>query len=67
MAKQTLFEKIKQSGHLPQLPQVMLQLIRACNNGQTKVSELTRIISADPALTSKLMQIMGSSYINLPK
>ncbi len=66
MSKKTLFDKIKQSRHLPQLPQVMLKLIRACNDGESSARELTRIISADPALTSKLLQIMGSSYVNLP-
>ncbi|MCG8567814.1 MAG: HDOD domain-containing protein [Desulfobacterales bacterium] len=67
MAKKTLFDKIKQSRHLPQLPQVMLKLIRACNDGNSSTRELTDIISTDPALTSKLLQIMGSSYVNLPR
>lgn len=62
-----VFEKIKKADNLPQLPQVMLRLIKACNNDKTSIEELTRIISADPSLTSRLIQIMGSPYINLPK
>ncbi len=67
MEKNTVFEKIKKANNLPQLPQVMLRLIKACNNEKTSIEELTQIISTDPSLTSRLIQIMGSPYINLPK
>ncbi len=67
MAKKNIFKTIKQSNNLPQLPQVILKLIKACNNDQTKVEELIQIISIDPGLASKLIQIIGSAYINLPK
>ena len=61
------FEKIKLSGNLPQLPQVMIRLIQACGNEKTSIEELSQIISADPALSSKLIQIISSPYVNLPK
>ncbi|MCG8685034.1 MAG: HDOD domain-containing protein [Desulfobacterales bacterium] len=64
---ENLFEKIKTSNHLPQLPQVMLQLVRACGDDKADIDELTRIISTDPALTSKLLQIIASPYVNLPR
>ncbi len=67
MAKKNIFEKIKQSNNLPQLPQIMLKLIKACNSEKTNVEELTGIISTDSSLTTRLMQIIGSPYINLPK
>lgn len=67
MALNNVFEKIKQSNHLPQLPQVMLKLVKACGNDTSSSDELAHIISADPSLTSKLLQIIGSSYVNLPK
>ncbi len=67
MAEKYIFKKIKQSNMFPQLPQVMLKLIKACNSENTTNEELTQIISADPSLTSRLMQILGSTYINLPK
>ncbi len=67
MEDTTLFEKLKKADNLPQLPQVMLRLIKACNNENTSIEELTQIISADPSLTSRLIQIIGSPYINLPK
>jgi nitrogen-specific signal transduction histidine kinase/HD-like signal output (HDOD) protein len=67
MAEKYIFRKIKQSNMFPQLPQVMLRLIKACNCEKTSVEELSEIISADPSLTSRLMQILGSTYSNLPK
>jgi len=67
MAEKNVFEKIKQSNHLPQLPQVMLKLIEACGSDSTNVDDLTDIISTDPSLTSKLLQIIGSPYVALPK
>ncbi len=67
MEEITLFDKIKKADNLPQLPQVMLRLIKACNSEKTSIEELTQIISTDPALTSRLIQIIGSPYINLPK
>ncbi|WP_300457825.1 HDOD domain-containing protein [Desulfobacula sp.] len=67
MTQKKIFEKIRQSNDLPHLPQVMLKLIKACNTGQTSIDELTDIISTEPSLTSRLLQIIGSSYINLPK
>jgi len=67
MALNNVFEKIKQSNHLPQLPQVMLKLVKACGNDKSSSEDLAHIISADPSLTSKLLQIIGSSYVNLPK
>lgn len=63
---ENIFEKIKTSNHLPQLPQVMLQLVKACGSEKADIDELTRIISTDPSLTAKLLQIIASPYINLP-
>ena len=67
MALKNVFEKLTQSHHLPQLPQVMLKLVQACGDDRADIDELTRIISTDPSLTSKLLQIIGSPYVNLPK
>ncbi len=61
-----IFEKIK-STDLPQLPQVILQLIRACGSEKTDVDEVTQIICRDAALAAKLLAIIASSHINLAK
>lgn len=63
----TIFEKIKKTTTLPQLPQVMLQLIRACGKETTDIEEVTQIISRDAALTAKLLAVIASSHVNLAK
>lgn len=67
MTQNNIFETLKQSKNLPQLPQVMLRLIKACKAEKTSIEELTEIISTDPSLVSRLLQIIGSPYVNLPK
>ncbi|WP_020587431.1 HDOD domain-containing protein [Desulfobacter curvatus] len=62
-----IFEKIKKSASLPQLPQVMLQLIRACGQEKTDIDEVTQIICKDAALTAKLLAIIASPHVNLAK
>ena len=63
----TIFEKIRKSASLPQLPQVMLQLIRACGKEKTDIDEVTQIISRDAGLTAKLLTIIASPHVNLAK
>ncbi len=67
MIDNRIFEKLEQSKNLPQIPQVMLKLVKACSSEKTSIDELVTIISADPSLSSKLLQIIGSAYVNLPK
>ncbi|NDY73214.1 hypothetical protein DO021_04060 [Desulfobacter hydrogenophilus] len=62
-----IFEKIKRVGPLPQLPQVMVQLIRACGREKTDIDEVTQIICRDAGLTAKLLAIIASPHVNLAK
>ena len=62
-----IFEKIKKSAPLPQLPQVMVQLIRACGKEKTDIDEVTQIICRDAGLTAKLLTIIASPHVNLAK
>ncbi len=67
ISRNRTFERIRQSGNLPQLPQVVIKLIEACNDDETDIRDLSQIISTDPGLTSRLMAIIGSAYLNIPK
>jgi len=60
------FQRIGQPGNLPQLPQVAVKLIEACNSDKTDIRDLSKIISTDPSLTSRIMEIIGSACLNLP-
>jgi len=63
----SIFEKIKRTGPLPQLPQVMVQLIRACGREKIDIDEVTQIICRDAGLTAKLLTIIASPHVNLAK
>jgi len=52
---------------LPQLPQVLLKILEICNRDETDLDELVKIISSDPLLTARLMQIINSAWINMNK
>ena len=58
---------LRRPENLPHLPQVIVKLLYACDDDDTDVQELSRIISTDAALTSRLLEILGSAFLNLPK
>ncbi len=60
-----VLNEIKYSGKLPKLPQVIMNLIEACNREDTQTAELIEIISADPGLTARIMDIMASASVNI--
>ena len=60
-----VLSEIKYAGKLPKLPQVIMSLIEACNREDTQTEELIEIISADPGLTARIMDIMASANVNI--
>ncbi len=65
--KKNLLEKIGHLEHLPQLSQVMLRIIDLCQQDNADRDALIQLISSDPALTARLMQLLGSAWVNLDK
>ena len=61
----TILHKIRHTKNLPSLPQVLLQLIDACNNENTPIHELSEIIAKDPALASKALRLVNSAYVGI--
>jgi len=57
-----IIQKIKNSRHLPSLPQILLRLVEACNNEETTPRELSEITAADPSLTTRVLRLVNSSY-----
>ena len=65
--KKNLLERIRHLEHLPQLSQVMLRILDLCQQDDADRDALIQLISSDPALTARLMQLLGSAWINLDK
>jgi putative nucleotidyltransferase with HDIG domain len=54
--------RIFQIERLASMPQVLWQLVDAISDDETHVSDLTRLIEADPALTAKILHLANSSF-----
>ncbi|HHN65991.1 MAG TPA: diguanylate cyclase [Nitrospirae bacterium] len=51
---------------LPSPPAVAIKILQAVRDSKTSFSELSRIISSDPALTFKVLSMANSSFYGLP-
>jgi diguanylate cyclase (GGDEF)-like protein len=57
-----LVKKIKQCPSLPSLPAIALQVLELAQKEQVDIAEIARIISKDPALSSKILRTVNSSF-----
>jgi putative nucleotidyltransferase with HDIG domain len=62
--QQTLEKKL---ADLPPLPAVVTRIMQTINDPATSSEELSRLISLDPGLCSKIMRIVNSAYYGFPK
>ena len=61
--EEILDDKIK----LPTFPAIALKIIEAVKTEDTSMSELTKIVSSDPALVARVLKISNSSFYSLPQ
>lgn len=57
-----LVKKIKQCPSLPSLPAIALQVLEMAQKEHVDIAEIARIISKDPALSSKILRTVNSSF-----
>ncbi|MGB3211004.1 MAG: HDOD domain-containing protein [Desulforhopalus sp.] len=62
ISKDKAYSLIQKSGNLPTLPSILLKLLAACDNDDTPLSEVATIISKDPVLSFKVLQLVNSAY-----
>jgi len=67
ISKDKVYAKIRKSGNLPTLPEILLKLLEACDNENTPISDIASIISKDPVLSLKVLQLVNSAYYGLQK
>ena len=65
LSKEQIYAKIQKSGNLPTLPEILLKLLEACDNESTPISEIAAIISKDPVISFKVLQLVNSAYYGL--
>lgn len=57
-----LLEKIKHCPNLPSLPAIAMQVLDMAQSTETDTQEVARIISKDPALATKILRVVNSSF-----
>ncbi len=62
IGKDRVYAQIEASGKLPVLPEVLLTLLSACDDQETSLSDIADIISRDPALSLRVLQLVNSAY-----
>ena len=53
-SRESLFARIKESGHVPVLPEILLKLLEACDNEATPLTTVASLIDKDPSLSDKV-------------
>src|SRR5688572_16956807 len=57
-----LIERIRQCPNLPSLPSIAMQVLDLAQRPDVDIAEIARIICKDPALSSKLLRTVNSSF-----
>lgn len=52
---------------LPPLPAMVMRVMQTINDPTTSANDLNRLISGDPALASKVLRLVNSSYYGFPR
>jgi putative nucleotidyltransferase with HDIG domain len=61
-------ESIKQKVRdIPSLPEVVTKVMELVQNPNSSAAQLSRIISHDPGLTSRVLRLVNSAYYGFPK
>ena len=60
--RQQILQRIRDCPTLPSLPAVALQILELAQKDQVDLAEIARIISRDPALSSKILKTVNSSF-----
>ena len=60
--KEELVNKIKACPTLPSLPAIALQVLELAHKDHVDIAEIARVISKDPALSSKILRTVNSSF-----
>lgn len=59
--------KLEFSKNLPSLPHILLKLMETCSKEDTSIDDLANIVGNDPSLSSKILNLVNSSYYSLPQ
>jgi diguanylate cyclase (GGDEF)-like protein len=62
LMNEQLIERIRQCPNLPSLPAIAMQVLELAQKADVDIAEIARIICKDPAMSSKLLRTVNSSF-----
>jgi len=65
--EKSIGEKVSTLRNLPTLPHILIKLIRACNDDNVSLEQISTIIEKDPSLSGKILRLVNSAYYALPR
>ena len=63
---QLVNEAIKEISHIATLPEITLKIVELVENPKSTAQDLHKVISNDPALCSRILKVVNSSFYGLP-
>ncbi len=57
-----LVKKVRQCPNLPSLPSIAMQILELASKPNVDIAEIARLISKDPALSTKILRTVNSSF-----
>lgn len=64
--EQVITEAIREISHIATLPEITLKIVELVEDPRSTAQDLHKIISNDPALCSRILKVVNSSFYGLP-
>ncbi|MCC6659911.1 MAG: HDOD domain-containing protein [Phycisphaerales bacterium] len=63
---QVVIEAIREISHIATLPEITLKIVDLVENPKSTAQDLHKVIANDPALCSRILKVVNSSFYGLP-
>lgn len=67
MNREEILQVLRNIRNLPTLPDVVMEILRLCDDQSATTREISQLIEKDPVLTTKVLKLVNSSYFGLSK
>ena len=67
MNREDILDTLRNIRNLPTLPDVVMEILRLCDDPNTSTRQIAQLIEKDPVLTTKVLKLVNSSYFGLSK
>lgn len=64
--EQVVSSAIREISHIATLPEVTVKVVELVENPKSTAQDLNKVISTDPALCSRILKVVNSSFYGLP-